>query len=157
MGEFIANHPNLITDALLPAVVAIVSAVWGFFRVTVALRLARYEKAIACLEAGVQTVYDEYVRSIKEASKDGKLTDEERRYARNLAIATAQEYAQRYGVDVAKELGKEFLAVTVEKILARFKGTVPVVSVPASSTPTVTMDLSPELSTDNNVVIPPVL
>jgi hypothetical protein len=121
IANFIENHPNILSDAILPAVVAIVSALWAWVRKNEKLQAWKLTKAMECLEAGVQNAYDEYVRAIKLASEDGKLTEEERRNARTLAIDSAKAYAKNYGIDLVKELGAEMLPKLIEGILSKFK------------------------------------
>ena len=74
-----------------------------------------------CIAAGVQAAYEEYVRAIKLASEDGKLTDEERTTAQTIAIERATAYARQYGIDLVQTLGSEMLPYFVERVLISIK------------------------------------
>ena len=146
MFEYLESHPTIITDALLPAVVAIAGLLWGIVKRWDKLADWKLTKAVECLEAGVQASYDSYVRAIKLASEDGRLTEEERKQARQLAIDAAKAYAASYGIDLVKTLGAEMLPVMIEKILSKLKGNTTVVAVPA-----MTVDDLPELEAKQGV------
>lgn len=80
------------------------------------------ERAMMFLAAGVRETYEEYVRKIKAASADGKLTDDERREAVRQAIERAKQYALAEGVDLLKYVAKETLPALIDSIVRRFKG-----------------------------------
>ncbi len=84
-------------------------------------RQRRYHKALTALEAGVVCTYESYVRAIKESREDGKLTDEERRAARNRARVAAVSFARTQGIDVVRELGEEYLDLWIAKMVRKQK------------------------------------
>ncbi len=141
--SFIESHPTILTDILLPAVVAVATFVWGLVQRWDKIAAWKLAKAMACLEAGVQSAYDSYVRAIKLASEDGKLTDEERKQARQIAIDAAKAYATTYGIDLVKELGAEMLPVLIEKVISKLKGTSQPIVVEA-----ITVDNMPEVGSN---------
>lgn len=90
-------------------------------------------RALAELEASVKAVGQTYVSSIKAASADGVLTPEEKRIARDMAIAKAKENIGPEGLrKLARILGVDldkWLETHLEKHVAENKdgiGTVPV-------------------------------
>ena len=103
------------------ALVALSAVVFALVKKVEAVRRWRLARAVECVEAGVRETYEEYVRAMKAASIDGKLTDEERAEARRRAIERAKDYAAREGVDLLKVYAKTYLPVLVEKILRRDK------------------------------------
>ncbi|MCD8140831.1 MAG: hypothetical protein LUE17_13820 [Planctomycetaceae bacterium] len=110
---------------------------------------SRKERALLCLAAGVRETYEHYVRHVKQASADGKLTDAEREEAVRQAIAHAKQYAATEGFDLLKVLAKELIPLWVDEIVRRFKreGTSagPLAYSGPSSQPPLP-DLSPSLS-----------
>jgi len=115
----------LTTESGLTMVAGILGAVWAFFRSTDAygrLRDRRYFRAVEALEAGVEQTYRTYVRAIKEAREDGKLTEDEQRHARALARQAAVEYGERQGVDVLRELGNEYIDLWIARLVKKLKG-----------------------------------
>ena len=86
------------------------------------LRRRRFGKALRALEAGVELTYRTYVREIKKARADGRLTEEEKRRARRLARETAVEFGRAHGVNVLRELGEDYLDLWVAKLVRRWKG-----------------------------------
>ncbi len=102
----------------------VLGGLWAFFRSTDFVenaRTRRYYRAIEALEAGVEQTYRTYVRAIKEARADGRLTDEEQRHARALARQAAVEFGRTEGVDVIRELGNEYLDLWIAKLVQRLK------------------------------------
>ncbi|GMW01800.1 MAG: hypothetical protein AMXMBFR84_29370 [Candidatus Hydrogenedentota bacterium] len=111
-------------EAGLVMLSTIISGLWAFFKSQEWLRLAKEhkgEKALLALEAGVHHAYEEYVRAIKAARTDGKLTPEERRRARDLAVHAAVEFGRNEGVDVMTELGVSYIDAWLKRLLQQIK------------------------------------
>lgn len=85
------------------------------------LRRRRYARAVQALEAGVDKTYREYVRALKQAREDGKLTDEEVKIARRRARRTAVEYGTTTGVDVLRALGETYIDLWISKLVRKAK------------------------------------
>lgn len=81
----------------------------------------RSGEALLALEAGVDATYETYVRAIKEASEDGKLTKEERKRARQLAREAAVQFGANQGVDVLTTLGEDYVNLWINKLVKRLK------------------------------------
>ena len=104
---------------------SIVASVWTFFKsreLSESLKEEKHATAIEALEAGVEHTYRLYVESLKEGREDGKLTSEEKKLARQKALACAQEYGLTRGVDVIEQLGKEYIPVLIARIVRSLKG-----------------------------------
>lgn len=69
----------------------------------------------------VNAVYQEYVKAKKAASEDGKLTDEEKKEARKLALEKLKEEGKTKGIDYAKEYGVPAILGLVEKYVSANK------------------------------------
>ena len=114
----------LNSEAGLTLVTTLLGGIWTLFRSSEWYRRAqeqRYNKALAALEAGVESTYRTYVRAIKESRADGKLTDEEMRDARQRAQEAAIQFGRTKGVDVLKELGAEYMDLLTSKLVKQLK------------------------------------
>jgi hypothetical protein len=114
----------IISEAGITMVGAVLGTLWTFFQSMNWHERAqgrRYGKALRALEAGVEQTYRTYVQALKEANEDGRLTEEERRRARELAKETAVLYGRTEGVDVIRELGSAYLDLWIAKIVKRLK------------------------------------
>lgn len=112
------------SESGLTLVGAVVGAMWAAFKSSdwyENARSRRYAKAVEALEAGVEQTYRTYVQAIKAAREDGKLTDEEKRQARELAREAAIEFGRTRGVDVLREVGAEYVDVWIAKLVQRLK------------------------------------
>lgn len=81
----------------------------------------RMERAVEFLAAGVRETYEEYVREVKRANADGKLTESERNTAMEKAIEKGRKYCREHGYDLFKAYAKEFVPVIVERIIGTQK------------------------------------
>ena len=84
-------------------------------------RRRRFSKGLNVLEAAVEETFRTYVRAIKASRADGKLTEAEKRRARELASQCAARIARRQGLDVARELGDDFLDLWIAKLVKKLK------------------------------------
>lgn len=106
------------TESVIAAAITLLAGLaarWGW------VRKWRLDRAVECLAAGVRETYEEYVREIKKASEDGKLTDEERSFAMRMALEKAKSYALNAGFDLLKVYAEEYLPVLVERIIGSQK------------------------------------
>ena len=98
----------------------VIGMVWTWFKTTEMFRsraATRYIKAIEALEAGVEYAYETYTRELKLANEDGKLTNEERKRARDMAISAAKAFARERGISLVAELGEDYLDLWVSKVV----------------------------------------
>ncbi len=118
LSEIIASEPVLTLAAGVGGAVwaALGSSAW--FRG----RRARLRRcAIQLIETAVRQVYEEYVRALKAGRADGKLTDAERRRARELARRRALALAGEAGVALADILGRAQIDLWIERSVRRLK------------------------------------
>ena len=109
----------------LTVVSAVLGAIWTAFRSSEWYRRLcdqRFNKALHALEAGVEATYRTYVRAIKEARADGKLTGEEMAEARRRAREAAIEFGRTQGIDVLRELGSGYIDLWIAKLVKTLKG-----------------------------------
>jgi DNA-binding transcriptional ArsR family regulator len=114
----------LSSETGLTVVGGVLGAAWTFFRSTELYRRLqkdRFCKAVEALEAAVDLTYRTYVREIKAAREDGKLTDAEIAEARRRAREAAVEFGRTQGVDVLRELGANYIDLWIGKIVNRLK------------------------------------
>jgi hypothetical protein len=74
-------------------------------------------EAVDTLRTAVAKVQDEYVTFLKRAAEDGKLTEEERAEARNLAVEKALELAKGPVLKILLAWGKPKLEGLVARIV----------------------------------------
>jgi len=115
----------LSTDTGLTLVTAVLGTLWTAFKSTEwfdRVKNRRYFKAIQALEAGVEETYRTYVRALKDANEDGRLTADEIAKARSLARAAAIAFGNNQGIDVLRELGEDYINLWIAKIAQRQQG-----------------------------------
>ncbi len=113
------------SDEAFKVIAAILALLWTLFRSSdwyARQKSARVAQAIALLETAVARTYEEYVRAIKHSRVDGKLTDEERREARQRAMNTAIDMAQKQWLPLLRLLGPAHVERHLAQIVKRAKG-----------------------------------
>ena len=81
----------------------------------------RFKTIYEEIEKAVLSVKQTYTDAVKEASKDGKLTEEAKDKALNMAKARAIELLKLRGIDVLKEFGEGMLNWLIEAMLGKLK------------------------------------
>lgn len=84
-------------------------------------RQDRHTVALMAIEAGVEHSFQTYVRAIKAARANGKLTQDERKHARALAWNAAIRMGRAQGVNVVRELGHDFVPVWISRMVRELK------------------------------------
>lgn len=112
MSDWIFENYGILF-AVLAALMAIVQAGFSFAKT----KVIKFRRAIECVEAGVFNTYETYVKALKDAAADGKLTDDERKVARDLAINAAKTYAKNQGIELAKYIAEDYLPVLIDKFV----------------------------------------
>ena len=108
----------------LSIVVALIGAAWTAFKgldVFDRRRDWQQTRALMAVESGVEHAFQTYVKAIKDARADGKLTDAERKHARALAMEQALRVGRAQGVNVARALGQEFLPLWISRMVREVK------------------------------------
>lgn len=106
----------------LPAIIiAIVSIVGGIAVKKKWIKQEHFDKLNQDTQVVVQEVYEEYVKAKKKASKNGKLSEEQKKEAREMAVAKLKELGKAKGIDYAKEYGIPFILALVERMVHRNK------------------------------------
>ena len=108
----------------LTIVCAAIGSVWTAFKGMdwfAQRRHNRHTTALMAVEAGVEHSFQTYVKAIKAARADKKLTAAERKHARALAQEMALRVGRAQGVNVAHELGREFLPVWITRMVGELK------------------------------------
>lgn len=85
------------------------------------VRKHNLEMALASLEAGVSETYEEYVKVVKESRRDGKLTEDEKRTARVMAVEKAKSILATQGLNLFKYYGPRVAEALVSRISQRSK------------------------------------
>ena len=117
-------NDSVMVDLVLPVMASVALAIWTWVKAEFLADLWRNRRtatALHALEAGVEKTYHVYVKAIKEANADGKLTAEEREKARGIAIGFAREFGRDQGVDLVKDIGVAGLELIIAKIVKALK------------------------------------
>ena len=115
---------TLMSEPALTTLGALAGGLWTFFKASdwyQRVQDNRLSGALSALEAGVQQTYDVYVRAIKDASADGKLSNEERRKARELARDAAVAFGRSRGIDVVGTIGRDYMDMWISKLVNQQK------------------------------------
>lgn len=114
MWDAIAPHlPELVTLGLGLLFAWIVKKGW--------LNQELAEQLKLDVSGAVTATYHEYVKARKAANEDGKLTEEEKKEARNLALKKLSEIGKEKGIDYGKKYGMPLVLGLVEKYVTSNK------------------------------------
>ena len=86
------------------------------------IKARRWARVIVAVEQGVVYAGQTYADAVKQASADGKLTHDEARRALNTARDAAISFGRTRGVDVLREVGREYIDLYIEQALGTMKG-----------------------------------
>jgi len=114
----------LAGEGALALIATVIGGIWTAFKSSnwfQRRRQRRIDRAIEFLEAGVEETYRTYVRALKAAREDGKLTEAERRRARELARHHALRLARNRGVNLLRDLGGDFVDLWIDRLVQRRK------------------------------------
>ncbi len=106
---------------LLASEIIAVIAGWVYCYIQNRLEQSRYFKAITVIKNAVTSCYHEYVREIKMASADGKLTIAEKNNALQVAYQKAIAFARTEGFDLLKVFAKDTILRLIEKYVGEVK------------------------------------
>jgi len=118
-----SDLPNI----LLTGIKALLLALLGYLGLLLKKNAAKtankeaVSEAVKALEAGVAQTYEGYVRNLKKGAQDGKLTDEERRLAREKAFDGAKSVARGEGLNVLKTWAWPHVQSLIESIIKKKK------------------------------------
>jgi hypothetical protein len=120
MKELLASNLPMAIDLGITLLTLAFTALGGYLT-----KLARSkglkEEAIEAVSAAVGKTYNEFVREAKAAWEDGKLTDEEKKHARELAYTSAIEIAKGPVKTYLLNHGKDWIMDKVEDIISAKK------------------------------------
>ena len=80
----------------------------------------KWDDILLYVEAGVMQTYQTFVKARKAGSDDGKLTEEEKKLARQQAWTCATQYASKDGINLLLEAG-DMAGVLIEKAVGNLK------------------------------------
>jgi len=123
-----------MTESALPGIINILSlALWAVLAAVGSLAAwavkrkithsAIMSEAMEALGTGIHETYEAYVRNIKAFSADGKLTDEERATAREMAITAARKFASARALAWMERVGQAVLESHVNRLVREAKAT----------------------------------
>ena len=122
--RFLMDNPMLM-EQVVSAVALVALGLWTRYKMSERrerLREGRFGKALAAIDAAVEETGREYVRELKAAASDGKLTRKEMDKARTKAASLARQFALKQGISLAAELGRDFIAMYIARSVETQKG-----------------------------------
>ena len=111
---------QIAVDFGIEVVGLIATSLWGAFKASAWFGRRRERRYMRCLEAiraAVEGTYQTFVRDIKAASADGKLTKAERHEALNRARVAAIGIARSDGLDLIKTVVTEMIPMLIERFI----------------------------------------
>ena len=111
----------LIIDAAPALIIAAVGLALGWIKGKGWLKDQFLDQLDTDVKAVVNEVYQEYVKSRKAAGSDGKLTEEEKKEARQLALDKLKALGKDKGKDYAKEWLLPVILDLIEKWVTKKK------------------------------------
>ncbi len=116
----------LSSDAFYPMIVAIFILIYGGLKAKYFAfdkpKDSKKKKLVEIGEIAMKEVFDGYVRELKKANEDGKLTKEEIETANKMGVDKLKEKAKEKGIEIGKIIAEEYLPVFVDKIVKKLKG-----------------------------------
>lgn len=107
---------------------SIVAAIWAAVQTSNAYVQYRQRtnteklgKAFAIIESAVQDTYENYVRTIKTESADGRLSSDERKYAKDMAVRNAIAKGKAIGLDLVQLLTQYGVETYVQRTVKEKK------------------------------------
>jgi hypothetical protein len=120
MKELIASNLPMLIDFGITALTFAFTAL-GAYLTKLARDKGIKEEAVEAVSAAVTKTYHEFVKEAKDAWEDGKLTDEEKKHARQLAYNSAMEIAKGPVKDYLLNHGKDWIMDKVEDVISAKK------------------------------------
>jgi hypothetical protein len=111
---------ELLINNIPAIVIAIIGIVGGIAVKKKWIKQEHFDQLNNDSQVVVNEVYQEYVK-FKKAAGGGKLTEEQKEEARQLAIAKLKELGKQKGIDYAKKYGIPFILSLVERLVQRNK------------------------------------
>lgn len=85
------------------------------------LKDRRYYKCLKVIEKAVQDTFYEYVKQLKDANADGKLTDDEKSRAKRYAMRRLETLAAEKGIPVFQEFTVESINRLFDTMVQRLQ------------------------------------
>ena len=111
----------LMSEAGATAVLSLIGLIIAKVLKTNFVKQHEMGRCVLALEAGVREVYETFVKSLKEAAADGKLTDSEKLEARDKAYQCAKQILETEGIDLAKYYGPRLAKAIIERLVNKSK------------------------------------
>jgi hypothetical protein len=114
-----------IIEAIIPVIpvvlIALTGLVLGWIKGKGWLKEGFLVELETDISAVVNETYQEYVKERKKAAEDGKLTEEEKATARNIALAKLKELGKKKGKEYASEHLIPVALDLIEKVITKKK------------------------------------
>jgi len=124
VGELVGWWIPLVVTAL-PILFALITAMLKHYggKLMARINASDAEKeAVQCLLEGMAEAQESFVRGAKKAAADGKLTPEEIKQAKTLAIGHALTVAKGPALNVLKTMGEKRMGSLIKQLLAKLTG-----------------------------------
>lgn len=116
----------LASDIFYPMIVSVFALIYGMLKTKYFVfdkpKDERKKKLVAIGEVAVKEVFDDYVRELKLANEDGKLTKEEIKIANKMGVDKIKEKAKESGLEIGKIIIEEYLPKFIDGLVKKAKG-----------------------------------
>ena len=119
LWENVLSNPSMLI--LIGQVLGIILSLIGYKRWREKVAEGKWDDLWRAAEAAVSETWNDYVRNLKMANADGKLTERERIEALSMAKEKLIAIAKSRGVDVLKTVGARALPAIIEMIIRNRK------------------------------------
>jgi len=106
---------------IIQGAVTLILIIWGVVKAKYHLAEGKKGKIFESVEEGVKNSFDIFVKETKDKNEDGKLSKDEIQTALDIAWNKSKEVAKQKGIDLAKELSREYFPVLVDKVIKSLK------------------------------------
>lgn len=114
----------LASEVTQSLIISVLGIAWGAIQGSKwyqRIKDRRYYKCLKVVEDSVRDTFYEYVKQLKEANADGKLTEEEKRRAKQYAMRRLETLAAEKGIPVFQQFTVESINRLFDTMVERLK------------------------------------
>lgn len=109
------------SEAARNIIISLIAMAFAYVKGLGAIKKHNLGRCVIALQSGVQEVYESFVKGMKNANVDGKLTDAEKLEVRDQAWNMAKDILAAEGIDLAKYYGPRIAKSIIEAMVKKSK------------------------------------